>query len=502
MNRYPLRVEARRDETLSRWLWLVKWALLIPHYLVLAVLWVGFVVLTLGAYLAVLFTGRYPSAIRSYNLAVLRWTWRVNYYGYQALGTDRYPPFTLADVPDYPARLQLTDTPPPPRWLPLVAWLLAVPHILLLGALSGAARWTIDNGDTTTAVPMSVVAAGILIAGLSLLFTARYPRGLYDLLVGVARWNLRVIAYVALLTPRYPPFRLDQGDSEPDDDPDGPAQAALPGVPAEETPGPQPARPASGSVAGAVTALVAGAVLLIPAVGLGAAGTALLVFDGMRDSSGYVTSPVVRASSSTAAVTADGITIEGGDFWARNLSDVGGVRITVASTSGKPVFVGIGRQAQVESWLSGTARDSIVDVSGNQATYDRTSGAVRAVPAPTGQDFWLASATGTQNATLEWQATDGNYTVVLANADGSVDVATRVRASAQIPDLTGLGGGVLGTGILLAILGIGLIVLGGVSLGRRHSGPSSSAEPPVEPPRTGPPPPQYLPPPPAVVASP
>ena len=107
MNRYPLRVEARRDETLSRWLWLVKWALLIPHYLILAVLWVGLVVLTLVAYLAVLFTGRYPAPIRAYNLAVLRWSWRVNYYGYQALGTDRYPPFTLADVPDYPARLHL-----------------------------------------------------------------------------------------------------------------------------------------------------------------------------------------------------------------------------------------------------------------------------------------------------------------------------------------------------------------------------------------------------------
>jgi hypothetical protein len=494
MNRCPLRVEARRDETLSRWLWLVKWALLIPHYLVLAVLWVGFAVLTLCAYLAVLFTGRYPSAIRAYNLGVMRWSWRVTYYGYQALGTDRYPPFTLADVPDYPARLQLAEPARIPRWLPLVAWLLALPHIVLLAALSGAATaWTLDLGDTATATaPLSVVTAAILIAGLSLLFTGRYPRGLYDLLVGVARWSLRVLAYVALLTPGYPPFRLDQGDAEPDDDPVGPARAVLPAA----------APAVRGSAAGPVSALVAGVVLLLPAAGLGAAGTALLVFDGMRDSSGYVTSPVVRANSSTAVVTAEDITIEGGDFWTRNLSDVGGVRLTVASTTGKPVFVGIARQAQVRSWLSGAARDTITGVSGDEVRYDRTAGTVRAVSAPAAQDFWLASTTGADPVTLSWPATDGNYTVVLANADGSAGVAARVRGSAQIPDLSALGAGVLGSGIMLALLSIGLIVLGGVMLGRRHGGSLSSEEPPVEPPRTGPSPPQYLPPPPAVVASP
>ena len=494
MNRYPLRVEARRDETLSRWLWLVKWALLIPHYLILAVLWVGLIVLTPVAYLAVLFTGRYPAPIRAYNLAVLRWSWRVNYYGYQALGTDRYPPFTLADVPDYPARLHLAETGPPPRWLPLVAWLFAVPHVLLLGALSGAATWTIDSGDASTSAPLGVVTVGVLIAGLGLLFAGRYPRGLHDLLVGVARWNLRVLAYLTLLTPSYPPFRLDQGELEPDD-PSGPARAGEPATPAD------PAPAARGSAAGAVSALVAGAILLLPAAGLGAAGVALLAFDGMRDSSGYVTSPVVGASSSAAAITADGITIEGGDFWARNLADVGGVRITAASTNGKAVFIGIARQAQVDSWLSGTAHDSIVNVTDGEARYDRTAGTVRAVTAPAEQDFWLASTTGAGNATLEWQATDGDYTVVLANADGSVDLATRVRASAQIPDLTALGGGVLGTGVVLGLLGFGLIALGGIALGRRHSGPSSTAEPPGQPPRTDPPPPQYLPPPPAVVAS-
>jgi hypothetical protein len=193
MDRYPVRVEAHRDESLSRWLWLVKWLLLIPHYLALLVLWTGLVILTLVAYLSVLVTGRYPASIRAYNTGVLRWTWRVGYYGYQALGTDRYPPFTLADDPGYPARLHI-DAGQPERWLPLVAWLFAIPHVIILGALTGAANWSLDAGDGRAVAPLSVVGAAVLIAGLALLFTGDYPRGLHDLLVGVARWNLRVIS--------------------------------------------------------------------------------------------------------------------------------------------------------------------------------------------------------------------------------------------------------------------------------------------------------------------
>ena len=224
---FPLSVRARFDQP-SRWLWLVKWLLLIPHYIILFFLWLAFAIVTVIAFFAILFTTRYPRGLFDFNVGVLRWSWRVSYYGYAALATDRYPPFTLADVQDYPARLEIDYPQQLNRWLPLIKWLLAVPQYILVGALFGsgyAVETGMDNSSVVAYSTPSLIGASVLIAAIALLFTARYPAGLHDLVVGINRWSYRLVAYVAFMTDRYPPLRLDQGG----DDPEGPAEGVVAG---------------------------------------------------------------------------------------------------------------------------------------------------------------------------------------------------------------------------------------------------------------------------------
>ena len=227
-NAYPARLQGYLDPSLSRGLWLVKWFLVIPHLIVLSFLWVAFAITTIVAGFAVLFTGRYPHSLFTFNVGVLRWNWRVAFYAYSALGTDRYPPFTLEPT-DYPADLQVDYPQRLSQGLVLVKWwLLAIPHLLIVAALTGGAwTWRISSGDarldwggeaTRTdfgpGAGLSLLGLLVLIAAVILLFTGRYRRALFDLIMGINRWIYRVIVYTALMRDEYPPFRLDQGPAD------------------------------------------------------------------------------------------------------------------------------------------------------------------------------------------------------------------------------------------------------------------------------------------------
>ena len=216
---YPLRFEGHLDPDLSRWRWMVKWLLALPHLMLLALLWIAMAVATVVAGVAILFTGRYPRGLFDFNVGVLRWTWRVTFYAF-TLGSDRYPPFSLADDPGYPARLEIAYPASLSRPLVLVKWwLLAVPHYLILGVFGGGLTWwawegTAPDGGGGFVLRGGLIGLLVFIAAIVLLFRGRYPQPLFDFVMGLERWSFRVFAYAGLMTDEYPPFRLDTGGDE------------------------------------------------------------------------------------------------------------------------------------------------------------------------------------------------------------------------------------------------------------------------------------------------
>jgi hypothetical protein len=489
---YPVVVEAARDPSVSRWLWLVKWLLAIPHYFVLALLWLAFVVLTVVAFVAIVVTGRYPRVLFDFTVGVLRWSWRVTYYAYGVLGTDRYPPFTLADVPDYPARLDVEYPERLSRGLVLVKWwLLAIPHYLVLSVfLAGGAvaSSSSDNASWQWSSGMGLIGALVLIAAVWLLFSGTYPRGVYDLLLGLNRWVYRVLAYAAGMTDRYPPFRLDMGPTEPEPavpptpapqppsaattsaaaTAGGPTATALPpgAAPSVGTAGTaRTAGTAGGWSAGRVVLVVLGSLVLVAGLGATTAGGVALVADRTQRDGGFLTTGSVDLSTPGYALIADDVRIGGGTGFPDAADVLGDVRIRVTADQGTPVFVGIGSRPAVRAYLSGVARG---EVGGPRGDGDlvQVPGTSPAAP-PTSLPIWAAQTQGTGTQELRWTPRDGAWAVVVMNADGSPSVAVRGDVGAQLTWVDDVARGVLVLGLLAVLVGALLVVLAVVGAGRR-----------------------------------
>jgi Domain of unknown function (DUF4389) len=475
---YPVRLEGRLDPDLSRWLWVVKWLLAIPHYIVLFFLWIAFVVLTIVAFFAILFTGRYPRGIFDFNLGVLRWTWRVSYYSYGALGTDRYPPFTLDEARDYPATLDVAYPERLSRGLVLVKWwLLAIPQYILVGIFLGgagsAAARAQDWGGWHFWYGGGLIWVLVLFVGLALVFMGEYPRGLFALVLGLDRWVARVVAYAGLMTDAYPPFRLDQGG----DDPAGASALALDVPPAPEAtaaageaaPAAQTVAPRPRGGAGRIALIVVGVITALLSLALLAAGTALVVIDQtQRDEDGFLMSPSEDFSTATYAIVSESADVDFGGSESAARAILGDVRIR--SESDRDVFVGIAQDTDVEEYLNGVEQSVVTDI-GKGPEYSHRAGDAPNSP-PSAQDFWVASTSGSGEQTLEWKPEDGSWSAVVMNSDGSRGVQSELSIGAELDAAIWVGIVLLAVGALLAALAALAITAGAR---RRRATPSAAS---------------------------
>ena len=490
---YPVQVRGAQAPSASRWLWVVKWVLVLPHVFVLFFLWLAFFVLSLVALVAIVLTERYPRGIFEFNVGVLRWTWRVAYYSYGVLGTDRYPPFTLEDVPDYPAHFDVAYPEQLSRGLALLKWwLLALPHYVVVSLFAGTGVWWVRQWEDEGKYVWGGGLVGILVlvAAVVLLFTGRYPGSVYDLLLGLHRWVLRVCAYAGLMTDEYPPFRLDLGPDEPGsvqvgNPPPGAAgttagasqggvlqggvsQAGAAAGPAATTAGTAPA-PRGGS-GGRVAAAVVGAVGVLASLALLPGGMAMLVVDNaMRDSAGYVTTAERSVSSDGYAVTLRSVKVEASPWERLPGRLLGKVRVTVVpQADDTDLFVGIGRTAEVDRYLDGVART--VHSADGWGTRDVAGAPPTAAPAAGAR--WVAQASGPGTQQLVWTPRDGDWALVLMNADASAGVYAGARVGAQLPWLGWGGGLALALGAVLMVAGVAGILL---ATRPRRAAPHSTA---------------------------
>jgi hypothetical protein len=228
----------------------------------------------------------------------------------------------------------------------------------------------------------------------------------------------------------------------------------------ENTPDIPARRRSGGRIASIVVAGVAG----LLAIGFIAAGALLLWGDSKKDDHGYLSTGQDRYAASTYALASDNLDVDlDGAGWIMDRDDLGNVRLAVESRAGKPVFVGIARTSDVSDYLSGTSYTSVTDVdySPFHASYrDHDHSGDRRPALPADQGFWAASAHGSGTQTVAWDLEDGDWSIVVMNADGSRGIDTDISAGAKVPFLGTLGWVSLGGAMVLLIIAGTLLYLG------------------------------------------
>lgn len=186
---YPITYQVDMPETLSRWMWLIKWILVIPQMIILAV--IGFVamILVFLSWFIILITGKHPRGIFDFVLKMYQWNTRVG--AYAAHFTDVYPGFDMGPMPEYPARLNIEYAESRNRLTTFFRYLLAIPHLVILNILG------------------FIIGLVWLIHVVIVVVTGKPNADIFKFLVGYNRWNMRAYLYVLLMTDEYPPFSLD-----------------------------------------------------------------------------------------------------------------------------------------------------------------------------------------------------------------------------------------------------------------------------------------------------
>jgi hypothetical protein len=311
-----------------------------------------------------------------------------------------------------------------------------------------------------------------VVAAVVLLVTGRYPEQIFDFVLGMNRWVLRVAGYAGLMTDRYPPFRLDVGGHDP----------GTLTLPPSAQPRPAGYRGQAGGSAGQggwtttkIVSVIAGAVLVLISLGLfGGGGTAL--WAQAHKHGGYADLGTAMYSTPGYALASDTVEMHmasgGWNAGSPVINDaasalVGTVRIRVTPLAGGgPVFIGIAPAGAAERYLTGVSYSTITGAADHHGTYTGHAGSAPAVrPAMAG--IWTAQAAGLGTQTLTWTAKSGNWMVVVMNADGSRAVSVQVNGAATLPALPWIAIGLLVAGFACLAGGVLLIA----SPLRRATGP-------------------------------